>query len=159
MRTRVRRLPFRMSSLTILPSAFDLDSQAGSASSPPKSSQQSSAADLLAANTKANSSSTAPGTSPAVGLDSADVSRNTRRGQSRSPSFTLPNSRRSSAAGDRSREGVREEMRNRDDAMNVDGEDAIGDEDNDEDLDPEARANKAAFARKRNAHYGNEAEA
>lgn len=129
--------------------------------------RRSSAAEVLAANTKANAgngSGRQSNASVAVGLDSADVIKSrdstpasSRRGtDSRSPSFTLPNSRRSSAAGERSRDGVRQEMRDRtSDAMDV--EDGALEEE--EDKSAEAKAKQDAFARKRNAHYGNEAEA
>ncbi|PWN37164.1 uncharacterized protein FA14DRAFT_170048 [Meira miltonrushii] len=129
--------------------------------------RRSSAAEVLAANTKANAGNTVgrqSNPSAAVGLDSADMLKSrdstpasSRRGtDSRSPSFTLPNSRRSSAAGERSREGVRQEMRDRNpDAMDV--EDGAFEEE--EDKSEEAKAKQDAFARKRNAHYGNEAEA
>lgn len=121
---------------------------------------------MLAANTKANAGNTTgrASNSSAVGLDSVDMAKSrdstpasSRRGtDSRSPSFTLPNSRRSSAAGERSREGVRQEMRDRNsDAMDV--EDGAFEEE--EDKSEEAKAKQDAFARKRNAHYGNEAEA
>lgn len=129
--------------------------------------RRSSAAEVLAANTKANAGNTVgrqSNSTAAVGLDSADMLKSrdstpasSRRGtDSRSPSFTLPNSRRSSAAGERSREGVRQEMRDRNsDAMDV--EDGAFEEE--EDRSEEAKAKQDAFARKRNAHYGNEAEA
>lgn len=150
----------------------------GEGGGPSTGDRRSSAAEELAANTKANAGLGTPGSesnanaavSPAVGLDAADAQSqrvappNARRGESRSPSFTLPNSRRSSGAGERSREGVREEMRNREAADGDEGamEGVVGDEEDateDQDLDPEAKAKQAAFARKRNAHYGNEAEA
>lgn len=183
-----------------------------SASGSGPSSRRSSAAEQLAANTIANAgrrpsagsigssghASADGGTAvaPAVGLDSVDVAAavpsalksGSRRADSRSPSFTLPpgGSRRSSSAatvGDRSREGVRQEMKDRDDAMQgIEGEAAL--DDDDENLDPEgewfcrlvhcpigslltclsiptptAKAKQDEFNRKRNAHYGNEAEA
>jgi hypothetical protein len=110
-------------------------------------------ADELAANTMANAGRRASNAgsaassggggnqaSVAVGLDSVDMaaSGSARSSSSRSPSFTLPNSRRSSAAGENSRAGVREEMRNRDDTMQgvEQDEDAFG-EGGEEDLDPE----------------------
>lgn len=136
-----------------------------SASGSGPSSRRSSAAEQLAANTIANagrrpsagsigssghaSADGGAAVAPAVGLDSVDVAAavpsalksGSRRADSRSPSFTLPpgGSRRSSSAaniGDRSREGVRQEMKDRDDAMQgLEGEAAL--DDDDENLDPE----------------------
>lgn len=139
-----------------------------SSSLPPNPVRRSSAAEVLAANTKANAGNAVGNrqtNSSAVGLDSVDMAKSrdstpasSRRGtDSRSPSFTLPNSRRSSAAGERSREGVRQEMRDRNSDEAMDVEDGAFEEE--EDRSEEAKAKQDAFARKRNAHYGNEAEA
>lgn len=144
--------------------------------------RRSSAAEVLAANTKANAGGAVsqPGVSVAVGLDSVDLNNinpstisntrsrdstpsSSRRGtESRSPSFTLPNSRRSSAAGgeQRSREGVRKELsENRMDVEGDDQQEGAFDDEDDEEQSEEVKAKQDAFARKRNAHYGNEAEA
>lgn len=120
--------------------------------------RRGSAAEQLAANTMANAgrrpseagsaASSGGGNSrpsTAVELDSVDLaastgalSSNSKRSDSRSPSFTLPSSRRSSAAAnDRSRDGVREEMRNRDDAMEGLQRDEDAFVDDDQFLDPE----------------------
>ncbi|UZJ51071.1 hypothetical protein CBS101457_000391 [Exobasidium rhododendri] len=152
-------------------------SESSSGESVARERRVSSAADELAANTIANTgrrtsvagsttSSSGGGTQPAataaVGLDSVEMAATgsgatSRRSDSRSPSFTLPNGRKGSNADGGSREGVREEMRNRDDAMQglEQDENAL----DSEPVDPEAKAKQAAFAEKRNAHYGNEAEA
>ncbi|CAO1628474.1 unnamed protein product [Sympodiomycopsis kandeliae] len=116
-------------------------------------------AQQLAANTSANAQLGHPSSQPsssvsaAVGLDAADLatkqvddgpdrrrpSFNSRN--SRSPSFTLPSDSRNQVRAD---------------AMDTDGdEQAIVDAEEDE----ETRAQREAFAKKRNAHYGNEAEA
>ncbi|PWN30834.1 hypothetical protein BDZ90DRAFT_229829 [Jaminaea rosea] len=125
---------------------------------------------------------------PAVGLDAADLAHSgttpsgpnpdgslsatsaeggsrSNRTQSRSPSFSLPSSgsssrrasSRSAGGADDSRSGVRREN------MDVDGgaeeEAVVGVDDEVEDEDAETKAQREAFAKKRNAHYGNEAEA
>jgi protein phosphatase inhibitor 2 len=123
-------------------------------------SRRGSEAEQLAANTMANagrrpsntgsatSSAGGGGSGPttAVGLDSVDmaaassggITTNSKRSDSRSPSFTLPSSRRSSSiAGDRSREGVREENRNRDDGMEGLQQDEEAFEEDEGPLDPE----------------------
>jgi protein phosphatase inhibitor 2 len=187
---------------------FDLDSQGGASyfpqgegssnPAPPAissgtGSRRGSAAEQLAANTMANAGrrtsnagsagSSGGGSRPAtaVGLDSVEMAAaNSKRSDSRSPSFTLPSSRRSSSiTADRSREGIREEMRNREDGMDGLQQDEEAFEEDAGSLDPEgeiqvscrtispsnnfvnlaAKAKQAAFAQKRNAHYGNEAEA
>nr|CDI57092.1 uncharacterized protein BN887_02717 [Melanopsichium pennsylvanicum 4] len=85
------------------------------------------------------------------------------RSTSRSPSFSLPpkspSSRRSSsrsataAAADDQRSDVRQQAHD----MEIDDQ---GDgQVEEEDVDPETQAKHAAFAAKRNQHYGNEAEA
>ncbi|SPO39933.1 uncharacterized protein PSFLO_05414 [Pseudozyma flocculosa] len=124
------------------------------------------------------------GTGLAVGLDAADLARSasgtsqshagseneaglqrapSSRSTSRSPSFSLPktSSRRSSArsaTGDiDQRTGLRQENEERN--MQVDDDDEDDGAVEEEDPDPETQAKHAAFAAKRNQHYGNEAEA
>lgn len=154
---------------------FDLDGAAPSASSG-GGSRRGSAADQLAANTSANSGrAPGEGLGLAVGLDAADLVKagdpasdvQTRpasaRSTSRSPSFSLPpkspSSRRSSsrsataAVADDQRSDVRQQ------AHDMDVDEADDGEVEEEDADPETQAKHAAFAAKRNQHYGNEAEA
>ncbi|EST09483.1 Protein phosphatase inhibitor 2 (IPP-2) [Kalmanozyma brasiliensis GHG001] len=156
---------------------FELDGAAPSTSS--GSRRSSSAADQLAANTSANAGrAPGEGLGLAVGLDAADLANGmggtasgsegqvrpgSARSTSRSPSFSLPpkspSSRRSSsrsataAAADDQRSDVRQQAHD----MDVDGADDGAVEE--EDADPETQAKHAAFAAKRNQHYGNEAEA
>ncbi|CDR87261.1 uncharacterized protein SPSC_00387 [Sporisorium scitamineum] len=151
---------------------FDLDGAAPSASS--ASSRRGSAAEQLAANTSANAGR-APG--EGLALDSADLAKGAQgstsidsqaaptsaRSTSRSPSFSLPpkspSSRRSSsrsasaAAADDQRSDIRQQ------AHDMEVDEADDGEVEEEDPDPETQAKHAAFAAKRNQHYGNEAEA
>ncbi|TKY84533.1 hypothetical protein EX895_006435 [Sporisorium graminicola] len=155
---------------------FDLDGGAPSASL--LEIRRGSAADQLAANTSANSGrAPGEGLGLAVGLDAADLARGadnhsstdsqpaptSARSTSRSPSFSLPpkspSSRRSSsrsataAAADDQRSDIRQQ------AHDMEVDDADDGEVEEEDPDPETQAKHAAFAAKRNQHYGNEAEA
>ncbi|SJX63701.1 uncharacterized protein SRS1_14452 [Sporisorium reilianum f. sp. reilianum] len=155
---------------------FDLDDAAPSASS--TGSRRGSAAEQLAANTTANAGrAPGEGLGLAVGLDAADLARGadnpmsidsqptpiSARSTSRSPSFSLPpkspSSRRSSsrsataAAADDQRSDVRQQ------AHDMEVDDADDGQVEEEDPDPETQAKHAAFAAKRNQHYGNEAEA
>ncbi|CBQ73861.1 conserved hypothetical protein [Sporisorium reilianum SRZ2] len=155
---------------------FDLDGAAPSASS--TGSRRGSAAEQLAANTSANAGrAPGEGLGLAVGLDAADLARGadnpmsidsqptpiSARSTSRSPSFSLPpkspSSRRSSsrsataAAADDQRSDVRQQ------AHDMEVDDADDGQVEEEDPDPETQAKHAAFAAKRNQHYGNEAEA
>lgn len=166
---------------------FDLDGSAPTASA--GGSRRAGAADQLAANTCANAGRAAgEGFGLAVGLDAAELAKgassanntnsnhassaagsegeirpNLARPTSRSPSFSLPpkspSSRRSSsrsataAAADDQRSDIRQQ------AHDMDVDDADDGEVEEEDPDPETQAKHAAFAAKRNQHYGNEAEA
>ncbi|GAK65622.1 uncharacterized protein PAN0_009d3840 [Moesziomyces antarcticus] len=153
---------------------FDLDGAAPS-SNAGGSRRGSSAAEQLAANTSANAGrNPGEGLGIAVGLDAADLARGasasgegdvrpvSARSTSRSPSFSLPpkspSSRRSSsrsatAMADDQRSDVRQQ------AHDMDIDDGVDGEVEEEDPDPETQAKHAAFAAKRNQHYGNEAEA
>lgn len=161
---------------------FDLDGAAPSASSG-SGSRRGSAAEQLAANTSANAGrAPGEGLGLAVGLDAADLAKgvdssninnsidsnsqarpSSARTTSRSPSFSLPpkspSSRRSSsrsataAAADDQRNDVRQQ------AHDMDVDEADDGQVEEEDPDPETQAKHAAFAAKRNQHYGNEAEA
>ncbi|PWN49969.1 hypothetical protein IE53DRAFT_362738 [Violaceomyces palustris] len=105
------------------------------------------------------------------GEDSGEYSKPSMRGTSRSPSFSLPksNSRRSSSRSigtsdlaDSQRQDVRQENDQRIRDAAVGGDADLYDDDGEieeEEEDPETRAKHAAFAAKRNRHYGNEAEA
>lgn len=158
---------------------FDLDGVAPSASS--SGSRRGSAAEQLAANTSANAGrAPGEGLGLAVELDAAELAKGvdstnnstpfefqarptSARSTSRSPSFSLPpkspSSRRSSsrsvttAAADDQRSDVRQQ------AHEMDVDEADDGEVEEEDPDPETQAKHAAFAAKRNQHYGNEAEA
>lgn len=157
---------------------FDLDGAAPSVSSG-SSRRGSSAADQLAANTSANAGrAPGEGLGLAVGLDAADLANGassttsgsegqvrpgSARSTSRSPSFSLPpkspSSRRSSSrsATAASADDQRSDVRQR--AHDMDVDEADDGEVEEEDPDPETQAKHAAFAAKRNQHYGNEAEA
>jgi protein phosphatase inhibitor 2 len=112
----------------------------------------------VAANTKANAKASAE-LAASDNERSSGQSRSRQGSSSRSPSFTLPNSRRSSASGaDRSRDNLRHESNERTGPADVDSA-AVDDADNEDVLDDEGKAKQEEFARKRNAHYGNEAEA
>lgn len=158
---------------------FDLDGSAPSTSSAGGSRRSSSAADQLASNTSANAGRSGSGLGLAIGLDAADLARSSTtnaaseveqrpmsaRSTSRSPSFSLPpkspSSRRSSSrSATAAAADERSEVRQQANEMEVDDAGLEGDgEVEEEDADPETQAKHAAFAAKRNQHYGNEAEA
>ncbi|CAO1626147.1 unnamed protein product [Parajaminaea phylloscopi] len=155
----------------------------GGASRPPHTTSAVGldAADLAigSAASHASGSGIAPGASGSAALavdDGSGVARGNRqaggRTQSRSPSFSLPSSggssRRASsrsfaggsgAAADDSRNEIRQEKMDVD--VNGDNDEAVDGVDDEtlEEEDAETRAQREAFAKKRNAHYGNEAEA
>lgn len=120
-------------------------------------------ADVLMANTKANASAATESKDIPNDADirPGGLPRSRQGSSSRSPSFTLPGSRRSSASGgDRTRETLRNESNYRDGGSTRQNDDAaFDDEDSDGEQDEALKAKQEAFARKRNAHYGNEAEA